>query len=178
MLTELELPGVFAFDAPPFTDARGSFTKLLHGPTLSARGINFETAEMFTSRSAAGVVRGLHFQTPPNAHAKLVTCLKGEVLDVIVDLRRSSPSFGRALGVNLNEGNGRTLLIPIGCAHGFMSRSEDSIMLYATTREHVPAADAGLLWSSIPFEWGITDPILSDRDRKFPKLEDYESPFD
>ncbi|KTS04481.1 dTDP-4-dehydrorhamnose 3,5-epimerase [Methylobacterium sp. PvP062] len=172
-----DLPGVLALRAPGSRDARGSFHKLMHAPSLAAAGLRTDFAEVYCSTSARGVIRGMHFQVPPHQHAKLVWCLCGAVTDVVLDLRRDSPGYGRAVAFDLDEEAPAGVYIPEGCAHGFAVRSGAATLLYLVTSVHAPAADAGIRWDSFGFDWGIPHPTLSDRDRLHPGLDAFATPF-
>ena len=172
-----EIPGCFVFQTKVLSDPRGSFVKTFHAPRYAELGLRTDWREEFFSVSAAGVVRGMHFQTPPADHAKMVFCLMGDVLDVVVDLRRGSPAYGRPLSFHLSAENGRGLYLPTGCAHGFASLARHSGMYYKVTSTHSPEHDIGIAWNSIGFDWPIAAPELSDRDRRHPALADFDSPF-
>jgi dTDP-4-dehydrorhamnose 3,5-epimerase len=172
-----DIPGCHVLQAKVIRDPRGTFVKTFHTPRFEELGLRTDWREEYFSASAKDVVRGMHFQTPPANHAKMVFCLTGEVLDVVVDLRRKSPTFGHAQGFTLSAENGRGLYLPTGCAHGFVSRTANSGMYYKVTSVHSPAHDAGIAWDSIDFDWPVDDPSLSDRDRRHPRLADFDSPF-
>lgn len=172
-----DLPGVLALRAPGSRDARGSFHKLMHAPSLAAAGLRTDFAEVYCSTSARDVIRGMHFQVPPHQHAKLVWCLSGAVTDVVLDLRRDSPGYGRAVAFDLDGAAPAGVSIPEGCAHGFAVRSSAATLLYLATSVHAPAADAGIRWDSFGFDWGIAHPTLSDRDRLHPGLDAFDTPF-
>lgn len=164
------LPGVFVLDCPHFPDHRGDFTKLFHADALLAQGIAFTPAESFLTRSNAGVLRGMHFQVGEAAHDKLVTCIKGRVLDVVVDVRPDSAHFNKPFAIELTDISNTALMIGKGYAHGFLTLDEDSWMLYSTSTVHRPSLDRGVLWSSIAFDWPISEPTLSDRDADHPRI--------
>lgn len=170
------LPGAWLMTLPRFEDERGDFTKLPNTHGLAALGLSFEVREQFITRSRRDVIRGLHFQLPPHDHVKLVCCVHGEVEDVIVDLRKG-PGFGRVASVTLHSDEPQMLYLPSGIAHGFRSLADDSTMLYLTSSEHAPSHDAGVLWSSIDFDWGCAMPVLSARDQAHPPLAGFDSPF-
>lgn len=159
------------------TDDRGSFTKLLHAPTFEAAGLNTRFPEQYVSLSHRGVLRGLHFQTPPHDHAKLVYCLSGRVLDVAVDLRRASPTYGRSFGVELDGARQTGVYFPRGFAHGFLTLSDEALLAYAVETVHAPEHDAGVRWDSVGFDWPTRAPLTSERDRGFPPLAAFVSPF-
>ena len=165
-----------------YTDARGEFVKVYQASAQSAAHPENDhdvtaVAELFWSRSARGVVRGLHFQVPPHAHQKLVTVISGAALDVVVDLRVGSPTHGEHVTIPLDAAAPVAVQVPIGCAHGFQSTADDTVILYATSTEHAPAADGGIRWDTIGVGWPIPDAVLSPRDIQFPALADFESPF-
>jgi dTDP-4-dehydrorhamnose 3,5-epimerase len=160
-----------------FADARGSFVKTFHADLFRSAGIDFHPAEEFYSVSAAGVVRGMHFQLPPHDHAKLVYCPVGRVLDVVVDLRKQSATYGKAFSRELSAENRVMLFIPSGFAHGFLALDAGSMMVYQTSTVHAPESDAGIHWASFGYDWPVTNAILSDRDRAFPAFADFASPF-
>lgn len=159
-------------------DDRGRFMKTLHVDAFKSVGLRTDWREEFVSRSKQNVVRGMHFQTPPADHAKLVYCLSGAVLDVVVDLRKGSPTDRAIFSTVLDERGGLGLYIPSGCAHGFLALSEESLMLYKVTSVHAPDHDSGIAWDSLGFDWPVNDPIVSDRDRQHPKLAHFASPFE
>jgi len=158
-------------------DSRGQFVKTWHPDLLRAQGITMEMAEEFYSSSKAGVIRGMHFQEPPEAVEKLVYCVAGEVLDVVLDLRRASPDFGKVFTWHLSPANGYILHLPAGCAHGFLGLKEDNVMVYKMSGLYSPQHDKGLRWDSFDFAWPTVNPILSERDRLLPRWSDFTSPF-
>jgi len=176
-LVAADLEGVFVLQPAVFEDQRGSFVKTYHIDAFREAGIPFVAREEFFSTSRKDVVRGMHFQMPPEAHDKLVYCPVGAVLDVVIDLRKSSRTFGKTFSRELSAKNREMLFIPIGFAHGFLSLADDTMMVYQTSTVHSPANDAGILWNSIGFEWPVKNPILSTRDKGFPALSDFKSPF-
>lgn len=167
------------FELRPFLaqDDRGTFAKTFHADRFAELGLPVDWREEFYSSSRKGVIRGMHFQTPPHDHEKLVYCMQGRVLDVVVDLRRASPTFGRHVAVELDATRGQGLMIPKGMAHGFLALTDDVLMAYKVTTVHAPAHDAGILWNSFGLDWGVDEPIVSARDRAHPALGDFASPF-
>lgn len=160
-----------------YEDRRGGFIKLFHAAIYEEFGLPSQFREAFYSNSRAGVIRGLHFQRPPSDHGKLVTCLNGSVLDVVVDLRFGSPTYLCAESFRLSSEICNLVYIPPGFAHGFYCDAGDATMLYMTTCEHDPELDDGVLWSSIDFEWPSTNPIISDRDSDFTAIDEFITPF-
>lgn len=175
---ELAIPGVLELALPRFTDDRGSLVKTFQRSHFEALGLPGEFTEQFHSRSSAGVVRGLHFQTPPSELYKVVTCITGQAYDVVVDLRAGSPTFGEHVVVGLNEPDAIAVAIPVGCAHGFLARTDDTVLGYWTTHEHDLAHDGGIRWDSAGIDWPLDrEPTISDRDRALPGLAEFETPF-
>ncbi len=176
-LVPTELPGLQIIRPKIFCDTRGSFVKTFHRETFQELGLDFEPQEEFFSVSHKNVLRGMHFQTPSAAHAKLVYCLVGRVLDVVLDLRKNSPAFGCSYARELNATNRELFFIPVGFAHGFLALEDNATMVYQTSTPHSPAHDAGIRWDSFDFDWPVKNPILSERDKKFPILSEFASPF-
>lgn len=172
-----DFPGLLVLQPRVFTDHRGLFVKTFHAGDFRDLGMAFEPREEFYSTSARNVLRGMHFQAPPAAHAKLVYCLRGRVLDAVLDLRRGSPRYGRSFGIELNATQRDLLFIPVGFAHGFLSLEDDSLMVYKTGAEHSPSLDKGIAWDSFGFKWPASAPVMSARDRGFPAWADFSSPF-
>ena len=170
LIRDQPLPGVYVLANSHILDHRGEFTKLFHADALGRQGIDFTPAESFLSRSKSGVLRGMHFQVGDAAHDKIVTCIKGRVLDVVVDIRSQSPHFNQPFALELSEKSNTSLLIGKGYAHGFYTLDDDSWMLYSTTTIHCAALDRGVLWSSIDFDWPSDHPVLSVRDARHPSI--------
>lgn len=158
-------------------DERGTFVKTFHAKNFSALGLPTVWREEYYSSSHKGVIRGMHFQTPPHDHEKLVYCIRGQVLDVVVDLRKSSPKYGSYIAIELDASRAHGLIIPKGMAHGFLAQSEDVIMAYKVTSVYAPGNDAGIRWDSFGFDWGVNQPLVSNRDRAHPALAEFYSPF-
>jgi len=177
-IIEQLLPGCYLIQNNEFRDNRGSFVKTYHAGTYKEMGIRFDMQEEFFSVSKKNVLRGMHFQVPPHDHNKLVYCSAGLVLDVLLDLRMG-PNYGKALSVELSAENPCAVFIPKGVAHGFLSLSDDSMMVYKTDTVHDPASDRGILWNSFGFIWPTTevDAIISDRDKSHSEFAVFSSPF-
>ena len=168
-ITELPIGGALQLDTPFHTDARGTFAKPFAATAGALPG--FSVAEVFWSRSASGVVRGLHFQNPPTAVAKLVFVSQGRIRDVILDLRSDSPTFGLHVAVELDEASG-AIFVPVGCAHGFEVLAGPAVTCYLQDGGFDPATDAGVRWDSAGVTWATTDPVVSERDQNQPALTD------
>jgi len=176
-VTATALPEVLIIEPRVFGDARGFFTESWSEKVFNeAVGQPVRFVQDNHSRSARGVLRGLHFQLPPHAQGKLVRCVSGAVFDVAVDLRRSSPNFGRWEGVELSADNHRQLWVPPGFAHGFLVLSETADFLYKTTDTYAPQAEGAVRWDdpAIGIQWpelGMA-PLLAEKDLKAPLLKD------
>ena len=158
-------------------DERGIFVKTFHAERFAELGLPIDWREEYYSSSRKSVLRGMHFQTPPHDHEKLVYCLQGRVLDVVVDLRRASPTFGKHVAIQLNAERGNGLMISKGMAHGFLALSDDVLMAYKVTTVYSPSNDKGIRWDSFGAQWGISQPIISARDAGHPALSEFVSPF-
>jgi len=170
--------GCFQIIPKVFTDNRGSFVKTFHRDLFEQQGLETDWREEYYSTSYQGVLRGLHFQLPPHDHAKLVYCTSGEVLDVVLDLRIDSPSYGTHAMFQLNAKDAHMVYIPKGCAHGFYTVSEQATMMYKVSTVYAPAHDAGLLWNSAGIPWPDVNPTMSDRDKAFPSFAEFTTnPF-
>ena len=170
------------FTPKRFSDPRGWFSETFRIDAWQRLGVH--DAFVQDNQSLSGpqdTVRGLHFQVPPKGQAKLVSCLRGSLYDVAVDLRRGSPTYGQWLGAELSAGNGRQLYIPVGFAHGFVTLQPDTEVLYKVSNYYAPECDRGLAWddAAIGVNWplGGREPLLSDKDTRQPALVDFDSPF-
>ena len=172
LIREQPLPVVFVLDCPNSPDQRGDFTKLFHIDALSKQGISFTPAESFLTRSKADVLRGMHFQVGEAAHDKVVTCIKDQVLDVVVDVRPESPHFNKPCAVETSDSSNTALLIGKGYSHGFLTLADDCWMLHYISTVHCPSLDHGLLWSSIAFDWPSAKPLISERDGLRPSIQE------
>ena len=176
-----EIEGVYIIEPKVFKDARGYFFESFSQRDFEAKVGKVNFVQDNESMSSYGVMRGLHFQKPPFTQSKLVRCVKGAVLDVAVDIRKGSPTYGKHVAVELTEDNHRQFFIPHGFAHGFAVLSETAIFQYKCDNFYAPQADGGIsiLDQSLGIDWRIpTDKaILSDKDTKHPLLKDFETPF-
>lgn len=173
----LTIPGAFEIIGKTAVDDRGTFRKTVHAETFEKNGLNWRFKEQYYSSSQKDVIRGMHFQTPPFDHEKLVYCARGRALDVLLDVRKGSPMFGRFITLDLSQEVHSMVYIPRGVAHGFKSLVEGSTLFYAVTASHEPSADSGIRWDSFGFDWDVKNPILSVRDQKLPAFKDFLSPF-
>lgn len=173
--TEIKDLKIIEFDNHP--DNRGNFIKAYNEDLFKQFHLNFDIKEIFYSISNKDVIRGMHFQIPPFAQDKIVHVQNGEVIDVVLDLRKDSPSYMKCQSFNLQSSIPRALFIPKGVAHGFKSLHNGTIMIYMVSEGYVSEYDKGILFSSIDYDWKIENPIISERDRNLPKLSDFETPF-
>jgi dTDP-4-dehydrorhamnose 3,5-epimerase len=162
-----DLAGVFEIENRVFKDHRGLFVKTFHEKTINDAGLATVFKESFYSISEKGVLRGMHFQLPPYDHEKLVYVSDGEILDVAVDIRPKSSTFGKYFSTILSGENHRSLYIAKGFAHGFLTLSQTATVMYSTSTVHSPDYDSGISWNSFGFDWQETNPIMSDRDKNF-----------
>ena len=163
-------------------DARGWFCEIFHEKRLHELGITCRfVQDNLASSKQAGTLRGLHFQLPPAAQAKLVTVLRGRILDVAVDVRAGSPTFGKHVATELSAETGRQVYIPVGFAHGYLTLEDDVVLMYKVSDHYAPAYDGGIRWSdpqlAIPWLFKEADIFTSDKDRRLPLLKDFASPF-
>ncbi|WP_158752649.1 dTDP-4-dehydrorhamnose 3,5-epimerase [Dyella sp. S184] len=170
---ETALPGALILEPQVFGDARGFFYESYNKGKWQEAGIMADFIQTNVSRSAKGVLRGLHYQWP-NPQGKLVSVLEGEVYDVAVDIRRGSPTFGQSFGVMLTAENHRHFWVPEGFAHGFCVLSEFATFTYQCTALYDAQADAGIRWNDadLGIDWPLSTPLLSDKDGKTPLLKD------
>lgn len=174
------IPEVILIKPKAFGDERGFFVESYKKSLFHANGITEEFIQDNHSKSAKGVLRGLHYQLNPKAQGKLVRCVSGAVFDVAVDIRRGSPTFGKWVGYELNAENKSMLWIPAGFAHGFVTLADDTEFLYKTTSEYAPECDRGIKYDdpAIGIEWPSLDKLLlSDKDQKQPLLNNAEINF-
>lgn len=179
-ITKTKLDGVVIIEPDVFGDNRGFFMESWNKKKMEENGLYYDFVQDNHSKSTVkGTLRGIHFQKGDKAQAKLVRCVKGAVLDVAVDLRQSSPTFKQWVGVELSEKNKKQLLIPRGFGHGFVTLTDDVEFLYKADNYYAPEADAGIRWNDpeICVEWGVENPILSEKDKKNPFLKDCDELF-
>ena len=172
-----QLPGVWCIDPPVFTDLRGQFVKTFSRSLFQQQGIAADYPESFYSVSQTDVIRGMHFQLPPADIAKLVTVLQGRIVDVVLDLRQSSPTYGQYIEIPLSAAQPRLVYVPVGCAHGFKSLVDNSMVMYYCSGEFDPEKDGGIRWDSFGYDWQVNKPVISEKDRALPPLAQFRSPW-
>jgi dTDP-4-dehydrorhamnose 3,5-epimerase len=174
------LPGVLLLTPARHGDARGFFSESWNRQRMVDSGIEIDFVQDNHSVSAkVGTVRGLHFQSPPRAQAKLVRCGRGALYDIAVDIRLGSPTYGNWIGVELSFENGQQLLVPVGFLHGFVTLAPDTEIVYKCSDYYSPEYDGAVRWDSCGVDWGVGtgDALLSDKDANAPALADFETPF-
>jgi dTDP-4-dehydrorhamnose 3,5-epimerase len=173
-----DLPGIIECIPTKFHDDRGHFYESYNQPRFAANGITENFVQDNYSYSTAGVIRGLHFQKEPHGQGKLVRCMTGKVMDVVVDLRKSSPTFGQHGTYILDAEIGNMLYVPIGFAHGFVALT-DAIFVYKCTDFWNKEAESGLRWNdpTLNIAWGVENPIVSDKDQILPLFDPKETIF-
>ena len=176
-LVSTNLDGCFVIEPNSFYDSRGLFNKTFNKDVFDKNGLCSEWVEEYYSISNKKVIRGLHFQLPPNDHCKLVYCTSGKVFDVVLDLRSNSNTFCQFFTIELSAEKKNQLYIPEGMAHGFCALEDHSTMIYKTSTVYSKDSDSGILWDSAGIEWPFSDHIISSRDKSFCKLKDFNSPF-
>jgi dTDP-4-dehydrorhamnose 3,5-epimerase len=180
-IEDTPLAGLRVLTPRRFGDERGFFSESWNRRLLAEHGMDYDFVQDNHSVSArVNTVRGLHFQSPPHAQAKLVRCGRGRLFDVAVDVRRGSPTYGQWFGVELSFENGRQLMIPAGFLHGFATRDPDTEIIYKCTDYYSPKADGAVRFDDpdIGIDWGLTgDAILSDKDAAAPRLAGFTTPF-
>lgn len=181
-IIKTSIDGIIIIEPKVFGDARGYFLESFNAREFAEKtGLNITFVQDNESMSSYGVMRGLHFQNPPYTQSKLVRCVKGAVLDVAVDIRKGSSTYGKHVAVELTEDNHRQFFVPRGFAHGFAVLSEKAVFQYKCDEFYHPESEGGIsiLDNSLGIDWHIQDQaILSDKDTQHPLLKDFHSPFD
>ena len=169
------LPGAFVIAPERLHDERGWFARTFSRSDFEEHGLNPNVLQCNLSSSARrGTLRGMHYQRPPHAEAKLVRCARGAIYDVIVDLRPSSSAYRRHFGVRLDPTDDRMLYVPEGCAHGFLTLEDDTVVFYQMSHVYEPSAAAGVRWNDPAFgiAWPFAPTVMAERDRNYPDFTD------
>lgn len=181
-VTHTDLDGVVVITPPRFGDHRGFFSETYNLGAFSKLGVSCVFVQDNHSLSAArGTIRGLHFQAPPRAQAKLVRCVRGAVFDVAVDVRAGSSTFGRWVGVTLSAENGHQLFVPEGFAHGFATLEPDTEIIYKCSNYYAPETEGAICWNDpdLAIAWpDLVDPVISEKDAQAGRLADLRTTFD
>jgi len=178
-ITPTDIPDVLVITPRRFGDARGWFSETWNASRFGEAVIALDFVQDNHSFSAeVGTLRGLHYQSPPRAQDKLVRCTRGVIMDVAVDVRKGSPTYGQWVREELSSENGKQLLVPKGFLHGFVTCAPDTEVQYKVTDHYAPECDGSVRWDSLNIDWGVaTAPALSDKDAQAVSFEDWESPF-
>jgi dTDP-4-dehydrorhamnose 3,5-epimerase len=178
-ITPTALKDLLIIDPKVFKDERGYFFESFNQKSFREAGIDFNFVQDNQSMSHKGTLRGLHFQAPPHAQAKLVRVITGSVLDVAVDIRKDQPTYGKHTAIVLSGENFRQLWIPPGFAHGFLTLEDNTVFAYKCTSLYHKDSEDGLLWndSDLNIDWGTEHIITSEKDKNFKKFRDFVSPF-
>ncbi len=179
-ITDTAIPAVKLITPPRIADDRGFFCESWNRARLAEAGIAVDFVQDNHSLShRTRTVRGLHYQAPPHAQGKLVRCGHGRLFDVAVDIRKGSPTYGQWAGAELSFENGRQMWIPAGFLHGFMTLEPDTEIIYKCTDYYAPDCDGAVRWDSCGIDWPLEGiaPVLSEKDERAPRLDDFDSPF-
>ncbi len=173
-------PGLFELEPRVFEDARGYFYESYNKSQFEQLGVREEFVQDNQSLSQSNVLRGLHFQAPPHAQGKLVRVITGAVLDVALDIRKGSPTYGKFHTVELTEENKKLFWIPAGFAHGFCTLRDNTIFAYKCTDVYNKPSEGCILWNDhdLAIDWGLDDPIISEKDKEGTPWAEFESPFE
>ncbi len=179
-ITKTEIPDVVILEPARFGDARGFFSESWNKQRMADAGLHYDFVQDNHSLSSdVGTLRGLHYQAPPFGQAKLVRCGRGCLFDVVVDVRKGSPAYGKWFGIELTFENGLQLMVPEGCLHGFVTRAPDTEITYKVTNYYDKDSDGAVAWDSCGVDWGLDGaPKLSEKDAAAPALADFDSPFE
>lgn len=181
IFTKTEIPEVIIIEPKVFGDQRGYFFESFNQKEFKENIGNVNFVQDNESKSTYGVLRGLHFQQSPFAQAKLVRCIQGKVLDVVVDVRKNSPTYGKYIAVELSEENKKQLFIPRGFAHGFVTLSKEAVFAYKVDNWYAPEYDSGIIWNdtTLNIDWriDIEDVIISSKDQQLSTFTELKTPF-
>lgn len=179
-IVKTPIEGLLVIKPDVFADNRGYFFETYNEEKFRQLGLRTDFVQDNESCSSKGVVRGLHFQAPPFAQAKLIRVVRGSVLDFALDIRRGSPTYGRYFSVKLDDIEKNMFFIPEGFAHGFLTLEDNTVFSYKCTALYNKQSERGLLWNDkkLNIDWTIAEPILSDKDKLWGKFDEFTSPFD
>jgi dTDP-4-dehydrorhamnose 3,5-epimerase len=179
LIEKNHIEGLMVIKPDVFEDQRGYFFESYNEEKFRQLGIDFRFLQDNESKSAKGVLRGLHLQVPPYQQGKLVRVIKGKVLDVAVDLRRSSATYGKWAAIELSEQNKWMYWIPAGFAHGFLTLEENTVLFYKCTQIYNKESERGIIWNDpdLGIKWGTEQPVVSEKDKIAGKFRDFVSPF-
>ena len=178
-IIKTQIPGLLKIKPDVFEDERGYFFESYNREKFVQAGINYKFVQDNESKSQKGVLRGLHFQNPPHAQGKLVRVMKGAVLDVAVDIRKNSPTYGKWASIELSESNKMMYWIPPGFAHGFVTLENNTVFFYKCTNVYNKQSEGSIRWNDpdLNIDWKTKNPVLSEKDKIAPFFKDFESKF-
>ena len=178
-ITKTDIEGLIIIEPQIFKDSRGCFFESWNAKKFKQLGISEDFVQDNQSVSSKGVLRGLHFQNPPYAQAKLVRVIEGSVLDVAVDLRKNSPTYGKHVSVILSEQNNKSFFIPKGFAHGFLSLEDNTVFNYKCSDYYNKESEGSLLWNDedLKIDWQIDNPLISEKDLKADLFKNFKTKF-
>ena len=176
-LVETKISGLKVLEPRVLEDTRGKFIKTFNDDFFKEHGLDIEIKESYYSISHKDVLRGMHFQIPPHDHLKLVYVPYGKIIDIVLDIRKNSPTYGESFEVELSSDNAKILIIPKGLAHGFKALEDNTNVTYLQTSGYAPDCDAGIKYDSFGYDWGLIKTKISDRDLEFVTFENFDTPF-
>jgi dTDP-4-dehydrorhamnose 3,5-epimerase len=176
-IIETKINGVYILEPEAFKDERGYLVKPFSKNIFTENNLTSNFEENYYSVSNKNVIRGMHFQMNEYDHAKVVYVTRGSILDVVLDLRKNSPTYGEYFTVELSSNNHKVVYMPKGCAHGFLSLEDNSCTVYLQEKARNTEFEGGIHFDSFGMDWNITNPIVSKRDQELQKLDDFDSPF-
>jgi len=176
-IEEAYIEGLKIIHLDKFSDNRGSFLKVFNFEFFKENCFRTDFKESYFSVSNKNVIRGMHFQIPPFENVKIVYLNQGRIIDVVLDIRKNSKTYGQYFTTEISHNNPILIYIPIGCAHGFLSLEDNTIVSYIQTSIYDSKSDQGVRWDSFKMNWAIINPIISDRDYSFKRFSDFENPF-
>lgn len=174
-ITDTNIPGLKIIESIAFCDKRGTFQKIYNENIFKT--FNLDIKESYYTISNKNVIRGMHFQIPPYEHSKIVYVPYGKIEDVILDIRKGSPSFGKTFNIELSDKNNKFLLIPTGLAHGFKSLADNTNVTYLQTSVYSSDHDMGIYYDSFDYYWDLDTPIISNRDLDLDNFDNFDTPF-
>lgn len=176
-IIDTSIAGLKIIEPKIFRDNRGVFIKTFTDDFFQKNGLDISVKETYYSISHQNVIRGMHFQIPPDDHIKLVYVPKGKIIDVVLDIRKNSPTYGDYFSTEISSNNGKILVVSKGLAHGFKSLEDETIVVYMQTTSYSQAHDCGLKYDSFNFDWKCIDPKISERDNAFVPFSSFDTPF-
>ena len=176
-IIDTSIDGLKILELNSFKDNRGTFQKIYNYDFFKESNLNMNIKESYYSISKKNIIRGMHFQIPPHDHEKIVYVTSGSILDVVLDIRKGSTTYGKYYQINLSAENNKAIIIPKGLAHGFKSLEDNTVVTYLQSSVYSPESDKGISYNSFGFNWDDENLIISEKDSSLPDFKDYNSPF-